>query len=79
VFTFPPGTPIAKVSGDPTLTVTGSTVSGFAAGSTDSNGTIRLYGRYLSLQFQAEPNFADGDVPDGIYLQIGALNVVPDD
>jgi hypothetical protein len=78
VFTFLPGTPVTKASGDPTLTVTGSTASGFAAGSIDSNGTLRLYGLYTSLEFQAEPNFADGDIPDGIYLQIGALNVGQD-
>ena len=46
VFTFLPGTPVTKVSGDPTLTVTGNTASGFAAGSMDSNGTLRLYGLY---------------------------------
>ncbi len=78
LFTFLPGTPVAKVSGDPALTVTSNTASGVVS-TRDTTGTIRLYGLYTSIEFRAEPNFADGQAPDGIYLQIGALNVGEDD
>jgi hypothetical protein len=77
---FPAETAMAKVSGDSTLTVSGSTVTGGvrnpppgASSPTDSNGTIRLYGVLSSVTFSATTNFIDPTRPDGIYLQVGAL------
>jgi hypothetical protein len=74
LFTFPPGTALAKVSGEPMFMVSGTTASGIVRGRIDSNGTPRLYGRCTWLQFSARPNFLDGSDPDGIYVQIGALS-----
>jgi hypothetical protein len=61
-----------KVSGETTLIVAGSTVSGATIGSTDANGTIRLPGVFTSLNFTAQ--YTPG--ADGIYTQIG-FDVAP--
>ncbi|HYU85378.1 MAG TPA: hypothetical protein VEK80_11295 [Kribbellaceae bacterium] len=77
--TFPPGTAVARISGQPTLTVSGSSIQGVAANptdvisTTDSNGSVRLCGVFRSLEFSVTPTFLDGTRPDGIYLQIGGL------
>jgi hypothetical protein len=74
--TFPAGTAVTKISGDATLTVSGSSVSGVGSprtpsGATDSNGTVRLSGVFSSLTFTATFTFVQPSVSDGIYLQIG--------
>ena len=69
---FPGGTTVTKVSGDPTFTVADASVAGAINLTTDSSGTIRLTGTFTSLPFTATPTFADGNTPDGIYLQVGA-------
>lgn len=66
---FPAGTTLTKVSGQATLTVDGSTVTGAVDGSSDANGTIRVTGTYETLSFSAEPLF---DGRDGVVLQVGA-------
>ncbi|GIJ77828.1 hypothetical protein SAMN05443287_11178 [Micromonospora phaseoli] len=71
--TFPPGTPVVRVSGDPTFSLSATTVTGAVAGTLDSGGTLRIYGRMTELSFTADPVFADGTVPDGFYLQVGAV------
>ncbi len=70
---FPPGTPVARISGDPTFSLSGTTVTGVVAGSLDSGGTLRIYGTVTELRFTAIPVFADGTSPDGFYLQIGGI------
>jgi hypothetical protein len=74
--TFPAGTEISRVSGDPTLTVAGHTVSGIADNATDdSDGTIRLLGRFTQIEFTAQYG---GPSPDGIFVQAGADFAVPE-
>jgi len=79
---FPAGTVITKVSGQDTLTVTGSSVSGVARNldetdSTDSNGTVRIQGLIGSISFSATPTFNGGTTNDGIYLQVGTAITAP--
>ncbi|MGW7463830.1 hypothetical protein ACWGJT_03780 [Streptomyces xantholiticus] len=71
--TFPPGTPVVRVSGTPTFSLSGTTVTGVVAGSLDSGGTLRINGTVTELEFTADPVFSDGTIPDGFYLQVGAL------
>jgi hypothetical protein len=73
--TFAGAPAITKLSGQDTLTVSGSSVSGQGTvhqpdGTTDSNGTIQLHGDFESLSFTI-PNTAGGGTPDGIYFQFG--------
>ena len=79
--TFPQGTPVAKVNGQDTLTVSGNSAAGVAAGGggpdSDSSGTIRVFGQYESLTFTVTPNFGDGTNPDGIYFHLAASPVPP--
>jgi hypothetical protein len=74
--TFP--SPVTKVSGDQTLTVSGNAVTGQANGGTptDSNGTVRLAGSFDHVTFTVVPNFAGGQ-PDGIEMQVGAAGLTP--
>jgi hypothetical protein len=67
---FPSGTQITRVSGDSGFTVSGNSVSGVLAGSTDANGTVRLSGAFSSVPFSATPVYPPGS-QDGIYLQVG--------
>ena len=79
--TFPPGTPITRLSGDSEeprkFTVEENSVIGKPfqptgpAEPTDSRGSIRLPGRFSSITFQAKPNFTGGSGTDGVHLQIG--------
>ncbi|WP_250287141.1 hypothetical protein [Streptomyces atroolivaceus] len=71
--TFPPGTPVTRVSSDPTFSLSGTTVTGVVAGSLDSGGTLRIPGAVTELAFTADPVFANGTIPDGFYIQVGAL------
>ena len=67
---FAPGTEIAKLSGEATLTVSGSTVAGVASNPTDdSHGTVRLIGNFTNVTFTATYG---GPTPDGIFIQAGA-------
>jgi hypothetical protein len=72
--TFPAGTSITRVSGDPGLTVAGNVVSGAGnttvdpVGLNDSNGTIQLNGTFQSISFSA----TTACPLDGVYLQVGA-------
>ena len=77
--TFPAGTSITRISGDPGLTVAGNVVSG--AGNTtvdlwvrnDSNGTIQLNGTFQSISSSATTAYP----LDGVYLQVGASPPAP--
>lgn len=63
------GPTVVKLSGEPTLTVSGSTVSGVIndiPNGHDSNGTIQLIGLFTSLSFTA--TFPS---TDGIQIQVG--------
>jgi hypothetical protein len=82
VWTFPAGTPVEIVSTmDPTsghdLTVSGSTVTGRAAGGPapyeDGNGTIRLRGTYQDVSFVATPIQTAPGI-DGQEIQIGGVS-----
>ena len=72
--TFPAGTSITRISGDPGLTVAGNVVSGAGnttvdpVGLNDSNGTIQLNGTFQSISFLATTAYP----LDGVYLQVGA-------
>jgi hypothetical protein len=64
------GLTVVKLSGESSLTVSGSTVSGVTddnPGGHDSNGTIQLPGQFTSVSFTA--SYAS---TDGIDMQIGA-------
>jgi hypothetical protein len=77
ILRFPAGTVVEKVSGEATLAVSGNTVTGQVAGSTDSNGTVRVVGTYTSLPFTADPNFGGPNPVDGILVQIGGTTPPP--
>lgn len=72
--TFPAGTSISRISGDPGLTVAGNVVNGAGnttvdpVGLNDSNGTIQLNGTFQSISFSATTAYP----LDGVYLQVGA-------
>jgi hypothetical protein len=72
--TFPAGTSITRISGDPGLTVAGNVVNGAGnttvdpVGLNDSNGTIQLNGTFQSISFSATTAYP----LDGVYLQVGA-------
>ena len=72
---FQAGTVINRISGQPGLTVSGSTITGAPNvtlgpdGVNDSNGSVRLIGTFTSISFTT--NFS-GSTEDGILLQVGA-------
>ncbi|MFG3604532.1 hypothetical protein [Micromonospora chersina] len=81
VLTFPPGTTVTRLSGDADFVANGNVVTGKLAnpvvtgdtlGPSDSNGSIRLNGTFSTITFTLVPNFADGSIPDGVFLQVGA-------
>jgi hypothetical protein len=81
ILTFMSGTAVIRLSGDAGFSVDGSLVTGIAAnpvagpdgtlGPSDSNGTVRLTGAFATITFTLVPNFADGSIPDGVFLQLG--------
>ncbi|MFE2492106.1 hypothetical protein ACFXGR_54980 [Streptomyces mirabilis] len=81
VLTFPTGTAVTRLSGDDGFVVAGNVVTGTAAnpvpgpdgtmGLSDSNGSIQLTGAFATVTFTLVPNFADGSIPDGVFLQVG--------
>jgi hypothetical protein len=73
---FPAETAVAKVSGGPGLTVSGSKVRGIHTGNTLSYGTVRLFGVFRTLQFTTTL-VVSGDDPNRIFLQIGGLMPTP--
>ena len=68
---FPAGTSITKLSGEDSFTVSGSSVVGALAGSSDASGSVRLNGVFESISFSATPVYA-APTEDGIYLHVGA-------
>jgi hypothetical protein len=62
---------VTLVSGDHDFKVNGSTVSGQAAGASDSNGTVVIPGVFQQLTFTLTPTFGDSGAKDGVFLQIG--------
>lgn len=82
VLTFPPGTAVTRLSGDSGFVVAGNVVAGNPAtpihepdgtlGPSDSNGSVRLTGAFSTITFTLVPNFADGRIADGVFLQVGA-------
>jgi hypothetical protein len=70
---FPAGTAVEKVSGDDSMTVSGSTVTWDPHSPADANGTVRVPGVFRSLTFSLTPNFTGGSGVDGIYLQLGGV------
>ena len=84
VMTFAGGPPVVRLSGDLGFGVAGSAVTGQPAnpttgpdgmsGPNDSNGSIGLPGTFSDIVFTLEPNFADGTIPDGVFLQVGAAS-----
>jgi hypothetical protein len=79
---LPQGTVVAKLSGQETLVVSGSTISGALKnadqqGFTDSNGTVRLTGSFSSLTFSVTPTFLDGNTVDGVPIQVGVAVTGP--
>ncbi|MEU0256833.1 hypothetical protein ABZ299_31150 [Streptomyces sp. NPDC006184] len=81
VLTFPAGTAVTRLSGDVGFVVAGNVVTGTAAnpvpgpdgtmGLSDSNGSIQLTGTFTTITFTLVPNSADGNIPDGVFLQVG--------
>ena len=81
VLTFPAGTAVTRLSGHVGFVVAGNVVTGTAAnpvpgpdgtmGLSDSNGSIQLSGTFTTITFTLVPNFADGNIPDGVFLQVG--------
>lgn len=74
--TFAGSPTITKRSGEDTLTVSGSSVSGQLKdhqpdGTSDANGTIQLHGDFESLSFTAVPVYDTPDIADGFYFQLG--------
>lgn len=70
---FPAGTVVSKLAGQDALKVSGSVVTGAAAGSgqnSDANGTVQLKGTFTSIRFTARP-MPDAPNGDGFYLQLG--------
>jgi hypothetical protein len=68
---FTDASAVTLVSGDHDFKVNGSTVSGQAAGSSDSNGTVMIPGVFEQLTFTLTPTFGDSSAKDGVFLQIG--------
>jgi hypothetical protein len=64
--TFPAGTQLVKVSGQPGFTVSGNTVG---AASGDVNGTVRVAGVFSVLTFSTAIHYVGPE--DGIDLQVG--------
>ena len=71
---FPSGTSITRVSGESGFSVSGSSVIGSLDSSSDADGTVRLNGTFQDISFSATKVYP-ADVPDGIYLQVGALGL----
>jgi hypothetical protein len=73
---FPPGTRVARLSGDSGFTVSGSSVTGALQASlgpdgvNDANGTVKLSGTFTSIAFTVTPVYAGPE--DGILVQVGA-------
>jgi hypothetical protein len=70
--TFPSGTQLVKVSGQPGFTVSGSTV---AATSGDVNGTVRVVGVLSALTWSTALDHVGPD--DGVDLQVGGTAPPP--
>jgi hypothetical protein len=70
--TFPDGSSVRRLSGDPGFVVVGTTVTGGGQEQADADGTVQLVGVISTLRFSARSNSAGGSVVDGIYLQVGA-------
>jgi hypothetical protein len=68
---FTDGSAGTRISGDDHFEVNGSTVSGEAAGSSDSNGTVVIPGVFQQLRFTLTPTFGDATAKDGVFLQLG--------
>ena len=68
---FTDASAVTLVSGDQHFEVNGSTVSGQAAGSSDSNGTVMIPGVFRQLTFTLTPTFVATEPKDGVLLQIG--------
>jgi hypothetical protein len=80
VLTFPAGTQVSRLGGDANFVVAGNQVTGCAQGTpgsdgtlcaADSRGSIRVTGSFTTITFTLEPNFGDGSIPDGVFLQVG--------
>jgi hypothetical protein len=73
--TFPAGTQVVRVSGDPGFVVAGNQVSG--SGSPDPGGTVRLVGTFSQLALTvANPSVSDG-VPSQVGAPVPAATPVP--
>jgi hypothetical protein len=68
---FTDASAVTLVSGDQHFEVNGSTVSGEAAGSSDSNGTVMIPGVFEQLTFTLTPTVGDSTAKDGVFLQLG--------
>ncbi|WP_405475276.1 hypothetical protein [Streptomyces sp. NBC_00009] len=71
--TSPPGTAVARLSGDAHFRVTANTVSGpdDTPGPDDSNGSVRLAGAFTTVTFTLVPTFVGGSIVDGVLFQVG--------
>jgi hypothetical protein len=67
--TFPAGTQLVKLSGQPGFQVSGNTVG---AASGDVNGTVRVVGVFATLTFSTTIHYVGGE--DGIDLQAGGTS-----
>lgn len=70
---FPAGTLIARLSGAPEFSVSGSNVVGTLAQPDDARGTVRLLGTFSSIGFTTTSSAQ----VDGVYLQVGAVPTTP--
>jgi hypothetical protein len=68
---FTDASALTLVSGYHDFRVNGLTVSGQAAGASDSNGTFMIPGVFQQLTFTLTPTFGDSSAKDGVFLQIG--------
>jgi hypothetical protein len=72
--TFPSGTVVTKLSGDPDFTVAGTAVRGAvdpsirSSGNSDASGTIKLTGTYTAITFTASQLYTGPE--DGILVQL---------
>ncbi len=70
LITFAPETAVTRVSGDDGFVVDGSAVK--VAGPLDVGGVVRLEGTFTAITFSAVTSVGPPEVPDGIFLQVGA-------
>jgi hypothetical protein len=63
---FADASAVTRVSGDQHFEVNGSTISGQAEGSSDSNGTVVIPGVFQQLTFTLTPTFGDATAKDGV-------------